>query len=171
MKRIVLAVLLAGSCLPTAAADVCGSPGEKPNVKTVVVRLPSKPADPAFYYRMDLYLTVFVSQAEMKAFLDKLDPASASLPLIKDIREDMPLREDRDLFHYNFSDWWRLSPIESILTDFLRRGKASLVGIGGDSVERITIVDERAPAFTLARFYAGTKGINQFLVTRGCIAD
>jgi hypothetical protein len=83
----------------------------------------------------------------------------------------MPLSEDRDLFHYNFSDWWRLNAIESILTNFLRHGKASLVEIGGDSVERITIVDERTPTFTLARFYAGKKGINQFLVTRGCIAD
>jgi hypothetical protein len=46
-----------------------------------------------------------------------------------------------------------------------------LVEIGGDSVESITIVDERTPAITLARFYAGEKDINQFLVTRGCIVD
>ena len=107
MKKIALAIFLTIFSLSSAAADVCGSPGEKPNVKTVVVRLPSKPTEPAFYYRVSLDYTVFVSQAQMKVFMDSLDPAAASLPLFKAIRADMPLREDRDLFHYNFSDWRR----------------------------------------------------------------
>lgn len=171
MKRMIFAVLLGVLFLPTASADVCGSPGEKPSAKTVVVRLPSKPAEPAFYYRMDSYYTVFVSQAEMKSFLDKLDPSAASLPLFNAIRSDMPLHEDRDLFHYNFADWWRLNPVESILADLLDQGKASLAGIGGDSVKKITIVNERTKAFTLARFYDGKKGENEFFVIRGCIAD
>lgn len=171
MKSLIFAALLGVFFQPTASADVCGSPGEKPSAKTVEVRLPSKPAEAAFYYRTDLYYTVFVSQADMKSFLDKLDPSAAALPLFKAIRSDMPLHEDRDLFHYNFSDWWRLKPIESILADFLDHGRASLVGIGGDSVKLITIVDERAPAFTLARFYDGKKGENQFFAVRGCIAD
>lgn len=171
MKRIIFAVLLAGFCVHWASPDVCGSPGEKPSIKTVVVNLPGKPAAAAFYYRVDLYYTVFVSQADMRSFLDKLDPSEASLPLFKTIRADMPLREDRDLFHYNFSDWWRLRPMESIVADLLRHGNASLVEVGGDSVKKITIVEKRTPRHTLARFYDGKEGENQFLFSPGCIAD
>ena len=171
MKGIIFAVLLAVLCVPAASADVCGSPGEKPGVKTIVVNLPGKPSEAAFYYRVDSYYTVFVSQADMRSFLDKLDPSAASLPLFKAIRADMPLHEDRDLFHYNFTDWWRLRPMESIVADLLDHAKASLVEIGGDSVKKITIVEERTPRHTLARFYDGKKGENQFLFLPGCIAD
>jgi len=171
MKKIALAMLLTIFSLSSAAADVCGSPGEKPNVKTVVVDLPNKPTEPAFYYRVSLDYTVFVSQAQMKTFMGSLNPATASLPLFEAIRVDMPLREDRDLFHYNFSDWWRLNVIKSMLTDFLKHGNASLVEVGGRSVEKITIVDERTPSITWTRFYDGKKGENQFLAVRGCIAN
>jgi hypothetical protein len=171
MKGMIISVLLTVLCVPAASADVCGSPGEKPSVKTIVVRLPGKPAEAAFYYRVDLYYTVFVSQADMKSFLDKLDPSAASLPLFKAIRADMPLHEDRDLFHYNFSDWWRLRPMESIVANLLDLGKASLVGIGGDSIKKITVVEERTSKHTLARFYDGRKGENQFLFSPGCISD
>lgn len=120
---------------------------------------------------MSLDYTVFVSQSKMKALIDSLNPSTASLPLFNAIRADMPLHEDRDLFHYNFSDWWRLKVIESILTDFLRHGDGSLVEVGGNSVKKITIVDERTPAITLTRFYDGKRGENQFFVIRGCISD
>lgn len=171
IRKIALITLLTAVSLSSAAADVCGSPGEKPSVKTVVVKLQSKPTEPAFYYRTKLDYTVFVSQAKMKAFIDALDPSAASLPLMQAIRADMPLHEDRDLFHYNFSDWWRAPTLKSMITIFLRRGDASLVEVGGDSKTTITIVDDRKPRITFTHFYEGKRGENEFFYLRDCIAD
>lgn len=174
MNRVILVLLLALASWSALAADVCGSPGEKPSVESVVVRLKSKPTGPAFYYRTDLYHVVFVSQASMAAFLDKLsipDSAVTAKSLFKSIRADMPLREDHDLFRYNFSDWFNMDLIESMLADLLEHGNAALVAPGGERVEKITIVHERTPEMTLTRIYAGKKRENEIFVFRGCIAD
>lgn len=174
MNRIFLALLLFMASWSALAADVCGSPGEKPSVKSVVVHLQRKPTGPSFYYRTDLYHVLFVSQASMAAFLDKLsipDSATSAKALVKSIRSDIPLREDRDLFRYNFSDWFNMNLIESMLVDLLEHGNVALVAPGGDPVEKITIVQERTPDITLTRIYAGKKGENQVFTLRGCIAD
>jgi hypothetical protein len=174
MNRIFLVLLLVLASWSVLAADVCGSPGEKPSVKSVVVHLQGKPTGPAFYYRTDLYHVVFVSQASMTAFLNKLtipDSATTAKALVKSIRADMPLREDRDLFRYNFSDWFNMNLTESMLVDLLEHGKVALVAPGGDLVEKITIVHERTPDITLTRIYAGKKGENEIFTLRGCIAD
>jgi hypothetical protein len=110
----------------------------------------------------------------MTAFLNKLtipDSATTAKALVKSIRADMPLREDRDLFRYNFSDWFNMNLTESMLVDLLEHGNVALVAPGGDLVEKITIVHERTPDITLTRIYAGKKGENEIFTLRGCIAD
>jgi hypothetical protein len=174
MNRIFLVLLLVLASWSAPAADVCGSPGEKPSVKSTLVHLQGKPTGPAFYYRTDLYYVVFISQASMAAFLYKLsipDSATAAKALVDSIRADMPLREDRDLFRYNFSDWWNMNLIESMVVDLLEHGDVALVGAGEDPMDKITIVHERTPEITLTRIYAGKKGENEIFTLRGCIAD
>ena len=174
MKQTLLVLLLFLLSWSAVAADVCGSRGEKPSDKSVVVQLQGKPAGPEFYYQLDLYHVAFISQASMTALLNKLqipDSAITAKALVKSIRADMPLRENRDLFQYNFSNWDNLNLLQSILVDFFEHGNVSLIAPGGDLVEKITIRYERTPDITLTRVYAGKKGENEILTVRGCIAD
>jgi hypothetical protein len=154
MKAQVFLPLLLFAAAQSLAADVCGSPGEKPSTKSVEVHLRDAPKEPAFYYRTDSYHVAFVTPEAMAAYLDQQsvsDSASAAATLIKAIRADIPLQENRDLFRYNLSNWSYLSLIESLLIGLAEHGDMSLVHPGGYAVEKITIVYERKPDITLTR--------------------
>ena len=174
MKQILFVLLLALTTWSEAAATVCGDPKGKAGERSMVVKLPSKPSGPAFYYRLDNYFVVFVTPEAMTALLKRQpipDSATIAKSLEKAIRADIPLREDRDLFRYNFSDWFYLNIINSIMVGLLAHGDASLVAPGGEVIDKITMVDTRTPSITITHVYAGKKVVNEVMSIVGCITD
>lgn len=174
MKQILFVLLLALAAWSEAAAAVCGDPEGKPGERALAIRLPDKPSGPAFYYRLDSYFVVFVRPEALTALLKRQsipDTATVAKSLEAAIRADIPLREDRDLYRYNFSDWFYLKLIDSIVVVLLAHGDASLVAPGGEVIDKITMVDTRTPGMTITKVYAGKEGVNQVMSIVGCIAD
>lgn len=174
MKQILLVLLLAATTWSEAAATVCGDPKGKAGETSIVVKLPDKPSGPAFYYRLDDYFVVFVRPEAMTALLKRQpipDSAVTAKSLEKAIHADIPLREDRDLYRYNFADWFYLNIINQMIMALLVRGDASLVAPGGEVIDEITVVDTKSSSMTITRVYAGKKGVNEVMSIHGCIAD
>lgn len=174
MKQILFVLLLAATTWSEAAATVCGDPKGKAGETSIVVKLPDKPSGPAFYYRLDNYFVVFVRPEAITALLSRQpipDSAVTAKSLEKAIHADIPLREDRDLYRYNFVDWFYLNIIDSMIMALLVHGDASLVAPGGEIIDKITIVDTKSSRTTVTRVYAGKKGVNEVMFILGCIAD
>jgi hypothetical protein len=155
-----------------AAAQVCGSPGEKAHVSVTKIALAAPPASPRFYYRADRYV-VLISQDELRDYLSKsVAPyPRASKTLAAMVSSDMPLKGDRDLFAYNFADWQLWAAIETAVMDLLSSGKVAVVDLGGNSIPFVTLVRDAKPSGVLRRAYAGKKGDNEMLWRVDCIAD
>jgi hypothetical protein len=171
LARIIAITLFAVSG-QDAAAQVCGSPGEKAHVSVTKITLSALPASPRFYYRADRYV-VLIGQDQLRDYLRKPGTMypSASMTLAGMVSSDMPLKRDQDLFAYNFVDWQLWAPIESVVMDLVSSGKVAVVDLGGNPIPFVTLVRDAKPGGVLRRAFAGKRGVNEMLWRVDCIAD
>jgi hypothetical protein len=141
--RVLLPLLLLTPML--SYAQVCGDSVVRPNTKKLSVTLQPKPDSPAFYYREDFGFVIFISeQSLMRALTERErlgDPVIKRLaPLI---RAQLPLKEDRDLYYLNLSDWLFYDSIRRLVALSIEQGNAAIVDTTGMWLGTVTVVHQR----------------------------
>jgi hypothetical protein len=154
-------------------AQVCGDVHDLPSTKTVSVALQSKPESPAFYYREEADFTIFISQESlMRALSDREqdgDPVVKRLaPLI---RARLPLKEDRDLYYFNLSDWLFYDSIRRVVALAIEQGNAAIVSAAGPWLSTVTVVSGRKVKMADTVIYADVGRNSRILTLLDCIVD
>jgi hypothetical protein len=169
--RILLPLLL---LTPTLSyAQVCGDSGARPNAKNMSVTLQPKPDSPTFYYREDVGFVIFISEESlMRALTERErlgDPVIKRLaPLI---RAQLPLKEDRDLFYFNLSDWLFYDSIRRVVALSIEQGNAAIVDATGVWLNTVTVVHRRKAKIADTIIYEDAKHNSRILTLLDCIAD
>ena len=168
---MIIALLLAAPIL--SYAQVCGDVHGLPSTKTVSVSLQPKPESPAFYYREEGDFTVFIPEDSLMRALTEREQRGD--PVIKRlaplIRARMPLKEDRDLYYFNLSDWLFYDSIRSVVALAIEEGNAAIVSAAGPWLSTVTVVSRRKVKIADTVIYADVTRNSRVLTLLDCIAD
>jgi hypothetical protein len=170
-SRILLPLFLLVPIL--SYAQVCGDAHSGPGSKSISVTLQPKPNSPAFYYREDVEFMIFISEESLLRGLaerERLgDPVIKRLaPLI---RAQLPLKEDRDLYYFNLSDWLFYDSIRRLVAQSIEQGSAAIVNAAGAWLGTVTVVHQRKAKMADTIIYADVKHNSRILTLLECIAD
>jgi hypothetical protein len=169
-QRILFLLLLLSPILSNAQCD--DSHG-RPATKTISVTLQPKPESPAFYYREGQDFITFVSEESLIRALTESEQLGD--PVIKRlaplIRARLPLKEDRDLYYFNLSDWLFYDSIQRVVALSIEQGNAAIVNASGAWLSSITVVHRRRAKIADTVIYADVKRNSRILTLLDCIAD
>jgi hypothetical protein len=170
-QRILLQLLLLAPIL--SCAQVCGDAHGHPNTKSFSIALQPKPENPAFYYREEGDFITFVSEKSLMRALTERERLgdSAIKRLAPLIRAHLPLKEDRDLYHFNLSDWLFYDSIRRVVALSIEQGNAAIVNASGAWLSTVTVVQERKAKIADTIIYADVKHNSRILTLLDCIAD
>lgn len=169
--RILLPLLL---LTPTLShGQVCRDSAGRPNTKDISVTLQPKPNSPAFYYREDVDFVVFISEESLARALTERERLGD--PIIKRlaplIRAQLPLKEDRDLYYFNLSDWLFYDSIRQVVALSIEQGSAAIVNATGVWLSTVNVVHRRKAKIADTIIYADAKHDYRILTILDCIAD
>jgi hypothetical protein len=170
LARTLLPLLLSPAL---SYAQVCGDAHGNPGTTNVSVTLFSKPSSPAFYYREGGdFITFITEDSLLRALAERErsgDPTIKKLaPLI---RARLPLKEDRDLYYFNLSDWLFYDPIRRIVALAIEQGHAAIVTSSGAWLNAVTILRRRKSNVAETTIYADPKRNSQILSLIDCISE
>jgi hypothetical protein len=169
--RMLLPLLLLTPML--SHGQLCSDPGPRPNTKNMSVSLKPKPDSPAFYYREDVGFVIFISEESLMRALSERERLGD--PIIKRlaplIRAQLPLKEDRDLYYLNLSDWLFYDSIRRVVASSIEQGDAAIVDSAGVWLSTVTVVQQRKAKIADTIIYRDSKHKSRILTLLDCIAD
>jgi hypothetical protein len=153
--------------------QVCGDSAGRPNTKNTSVTLQPKPDSPAFYYREDVDFVIFISEESLVRAMTERERLGD--PIIKRlaplIRAQLPLKEDRDLYYFNLSDWLFYDSIRRVVALSIEQGNAAIVDATGVWLSTVTVVHQRKAKIADTIIYGDAKHKSRILTLLDCIAD
>jgi hypothetical protein len=153
--------------------QVCGDLRGHPSAKSISVMLQPKPDSPSFYYREEGDFVTFVSEESlMRALTERErvgDPQAKRLaPLI---RARLPLKEDRDLYYFNLSDWLFYDSIRRVVAMSIEQGNAAIVNASGAWLSTVTVAHRRKAKVADTIIYADAKRNSRILTLLDCVVN
>jgi hypothetical protein len=170
-SRTLLPVLLLAPIL--SYAQVCGDAHGRPSTHSSSVTLQPKPDTPAFYYREEGDFIIFVSEDSlMRALSERERQGDLTIKRLAPlIRSRLPLKEDRDLYYFNLSDWLFYDSIRRLVAQSIEQGNAAIVNAAGAWLGMVTVVHQRKAKMADTIIYADVKHNSRILTLLDCIAD
>jgi hypothetical protein len=154
-------------------AQVCGDSHSPPSKKTISVTLPQKPSGPTYYYREGVDFVIFIPEDVI--IRELADRELLGDPMIKRlsplIRAQRPLREDRDLYYFNLSDWLYYDSIRRLVAQSIEQGNAAIVNAAGAWLSSVTVVHQRKAKTANTIIYAGVNRHSRILTLLDCVTD
>lgn len=141
--RVILFLLLP-LCVSCATGGSC-NPWR--GTKVTSVELLKNDSAPAFYFRAGDYYAVRLKEKDVQTTLEAHIDKRGVPALLSEIKKDLPLKTDIDLFRYALVGGVSLDAIEFRVADLLREGRASVVYVPGKGtsnyvVNEIKVIEE-----------------------------
>lgn len=141
--RIIL-FLLIPLCASCATGSSC-NPWRGTKVSSI--ELQKNDSAPAFYWRAGEDYAIRLKENDVQTILENHIDKRGVPVLLAEIKKDLPLKTDVDLFRYALVNSVPLDTIEFRVADLLREGRASVVFVPGKgtsnyAIDGIKIVEE-----------------------------
>lgn len=169
--RIIL-LLLIPLCASCATGSNCNS---LRGAKVSSVELQKNNTDSAFYWRAGEYYAIRIQVSDIQAILEENIDKQGASALLAEIKKDLPLKADMDLFRYALVNGVPLGAIEFRIADLLKEGRASVVFVPGKgtsnyAIEEIKLVEEKVGKEVSASMFC-TPFNYELLLVRNIIVD
>jgi hypothetical protein len=137
------------------------------------VTLQPKPGSPAFYYREGVDYVIFISeQSIMQALAERERVGDLQIKRLAPlIRAQLPIKEDRDLYYFNLSDWLFYDTIRRLVAFSIERGDAAIVTSSVSWLTTATVVHRRRAKIADTTIYGDIEHRSRIITLIDCIVD